>query len=176
MIRACVITAALLLLAGCGGDDQTAEQQFEDPTDVISTKGRVAPNFLFPKDVACDNPEVNEFITGFSTVCLKGEYLRYRLRVSRQVEPISRESFQAAWQSVEQVRITKITQLADQTGYPPPVYLVNATVKLREPATPPSREVAILVFKEGQQWVMAPASRQLRDNQTESQPVEPTDQ
>ena len=172
MNRACLVALGITLTIGCGnGDDGAAEQQSIDPTDFIPTKGRVPPRFLFAKAVQCDRPEVNEFITRFSKVCLRGEYLNYRLLVSRQVEPFSRDSFQRAWEAVERVRINRIVQAHDLTSYPPPVYLVAATIAMREPADPPSREATILVFKEGQQWVMAPAPRSTREAETASQPT-----
>jgi len=172
MARTTCAVLATMLVIGCGQrDDATPDDQSIDPNDYIRTKGP-APQFLFPKQVECDRPEVNDFIRRFSRTSLKGEYLAYRLLVSRQVEPVSRESFQKAWEAVEQVRILSIARVDDLTNYPPPVYLVKATVAMREPADPPSREVAILVFQEGQEWVMAPAGRQIRQSQATSQPAQ----
>jgi hypothetical protein len=43
------------------------------------------------------------------------------------------------------------------------VYLVEAEVDMRKPADPATRTVAILVFAEGPEWVMAPVPRAVRE-------------
>ena len=68
----------------------------------------------------------------------------------------------------------------DVERYPPPVYLVEAEVEMREPEAsdahvvtgPPIRNVCILVFQDADEWVMAPAPREIRQRYAASRPAD----
>jgi hypothetical protein len=172
-LRGWLWVVGLGMVMGCGGREEAGVEE-PDPADYVSTKGP-APEFVFPTAVACEQEAVNEFIRRFVGVCLRGDYARYRLTVSRQVEPAGRDTFEAAWHAVQRVEIRSIRRVDDMVKrYPPPVYLVEAEVDMREPANPPRRTVAILVFAEGQDWVMAPAPRAVRQAEaTTTQAAQP---
>jgi hypothetical protein len=160
-LRRWLWVAGLAVAMGCGGREESAVEE-PDPADYVSTKGP-APEFVFPAAVACEQEAVNEFIRRFVGVCLRGDYAGYRLTVSRQVEPAGRDTFEAAWHAVKRVQIRSIRRVDEMVKrYPPPVYLVEAEVDMREPADPARRTVAILVFAEGAEWAMAPVPRAVR--------------
>ncbi|MFQ6047935.1 MAG: hypothetical protein ACE5K7_01040 [Phycisphaerae bacterium] len=138
--------------------------------DYIRTEGP-PPKFVFPEALRSREPELSRFISEFVQVCLRGDYAGYRLRVSRQCEPVGRDTFERAWHAVKQVRVRSIRRLDGAVKYPPPVYLVRADVELREPAKKPLREVALLIFREQGQWTTAPAGRVLRRLRAQSQPT-----
>ena len=172
----------LMAIPACKpGEDVEAskEESSIDTEDRIRTKGE-PPTFSFPREVTCDNANVNEFVKRFVKSCLSGDYARYREMVTRLVEPIGREAFETAWHAVRRVEVRLIVLTEGVQGYPPPVYLVEAEVEMREPeasdahvvAGPGIRNVNILVFQEADEWVMAPAPREIRQRYAASQPTD----
>lgn len=128
------------------------------------------PAFVFPPEVRAKNESLNAFLEEFQQVCANGEYLRYRGLVSRQVEPLDKDRFVAAWHAVDQVTIRLIRRLPRLESLPDPAYGVLVHVLLHDSAQLERRErnVALMVFREPdekqqERWVMAPAPEPIRE-------------
>ncbi len=145
------------------GDPPADGERAEGLVDYTGTENR--PGLEFPKRVRCDNDEVNEFIQEFYRTCFLNEYDRFRLMMSTRVDPFTPERFKRALTAVEQIEIVSIERLPDVEDVPPPVYLVRADVRFRPTARTEDKHktVAIVVFREVGNWVMAPAPAALRD-------------
>jgi hypothetical protein len=161
------------------GDIDADKSLAIDSEDRIRTEGE-APTFSFASEATCDDAAVNEFVKRFVRTCLSGDYAGYREMVTRVVEPIGREAFETAWHAVKRVAVNSIVLTEGVRRYPPPVYLVEAEVEMREPEAsdahvvsgPPIRNVCILVFREADEWVMAPAPREICQRYAPSRPAD----
>ena len=173
------LACAALTLAGCDqSQQQSTEDTREDLEPPIETKGHL-PKLTFSTELRALNPDVAVFVDEFLQTCLVGDYLGYRRMVGRAFEPETRERFEGIHHAITGVTVESIEEL-DLKEIPPPVYLVISTVeldpkqqvKLRES----HRKVSILVFKEDDEWKMAPAPSQLqpREEREAKEPTEPT--
>jgi len=164
--RAFLFTAILLALLLSGGCKRRGEQApaVEDGTRRVRLDPTVAkPMLEFPRPVQSEDTSLNKFIEEFYGVCCRGEYDRFRLMMSTRVDPFTPERFKKAMTAVERVRIEAIEELPEVADVPPPVYVVRSQVHLRpgEKRGQLERTVTILVFKEADKWVMAPAPKHL---------------
>jgi hypothetical protein len=164
LVAGVIVVAGGLVAIYRGGDPfpatgiDTAEQPFTEP-------GQLLPSLTFASEIRTAHPEVGTFLDEFLNTCLVGDYAGYRRLVSRAYAPESRERFEAIYRATQAVTVDSI-ELIDIPEIQAPVYRVVSTVefspqqqaKLREPR----REVAILVFKEGDNWRMAPAPTELQ--------------
>ena len=160
--RACGgIGGALLvgLLLGCDGRGNPASKVAE------STSQPRAPLLKFAADLRAPFPDVSAFLDRFLHTCQAGDYAGYRRLVSRASIPETRERFEAMYHAVETVTVESIESV-ETSAIPPPVYRVVTSVEFTpQPQSRPrqrQRKVAILVFKEENNWVMAPAPRELQ--------------
>ena len=177
-----LLPVVLMVIPACKqeGDVAARKGQSIDTEDRIRTEGE-APTFSFAPEATCDDTAVNGFVKRFVRTCLSGDYAGYREMVTRLVEPIGREAFETAWHAVKRVEVNSIVLTEGVQRYPPPVYLVEAEVEMREPEAsdahvvggPPVRNVCILVFQEADEWVMAPAPREIRQRYAASRPADP---
>lgn len=123
------------------------------------------PTFSFAPGLRAAHPEVAAFLDEFLTTCLLGDYAGYRRLVSRAFEPLSRERFEAIYRATRTVRIDSIEPV-EVPRIPPPVYCVVSHVELdpqqQARLRESQRDVAILVFREGADWRMAPAPAALQ--------------
>ncbi len=178
-----LLPVLLMAIPACKQEEdvEAGKARSIDTEDRIRTKGE-APTFKFAAEATCDDTAVNEFVKRFVRTCLSGDYAGYREMVTRLVEPIGREAFETAWHAVKRVEVNSIVLTESVRRYPPPVYLVEAEVEMREPEAsdahvvsgPPVRNVCILVFQEADEWVMAPAPRDLRQRHATSRPADET--
>lgn len=176
VLRACPGLAAITLAAALLGCDRGASSTAagagadqappEEPT-------RPAPTLTFPAEIRAPYPEVSAFLDEFLNTCLGGEqedYAAYRRLVSRAFTPESRERFEAIYHAIESVTVESIEPI-EYPLIPPPAYRVVSTVELKPERQVKLREthrkIAILVFKEGSDWRMAPAPAQLQPQEEE---------
>ncbi len=168
--RRCIgrgVLAVLLagMLLGCDGGSGSTPSGSEKTTEPPAQPAQQLPVYDIANGLRAEHPEVAAFLDEFLNTCLVGDYAGYRRLVSRAYAPESRERFDAIYQATEAVTIESI-ELIDVPRIPPPVYLIISAVeldpqqqiKLRET----HREIAILVFKEGEAWRMAPAPPELQ--------------
>lgn len=155
------IVAVLLagLLVGCDGEGKSASKSGARSSPPAKPEQRL-PTLTFPHEVRAAYPEVSAFLDEFLNTCLVGDYAGYRRLVSRAYTPESRERFDAIYQAIEAVTIESIEPI-EILRVPPPVYRVTSTVELnsqeRAQLRETHRKIAILVFREGDNWRMAPA-------------------
>ena len=122
--------------------------------------GEEPPSFEFPDSLRSNNESLNRFLDEFRGICERGEYERYRLAVSRQIDPIHEGRFENIWHAVKHVRIELIKRLpAEVKELPAPAYAVMAKVTLREEYVKeePHRYITIVAFREEGEWVFAPS-------------------
>jgi len=161
------VLAALLAgsLLGCDGGASSSPPTSETATEPAAQPAQRLPVYEITRGLRMEYPEVVAFLDEFLNTCLVGDYAGYRHLVSRAHTPESRERFDAIYQATEAVAVESV-ELIDVPRIPPPVYLVISAVeldpqqkiKLRET----HRKIAILVFKEGEAWRMAPAPAELQ--------------
>lgn len=158
------------LLLGCDGGTSGTSPGGAEASAVSAEADHPLPTLTFPVELRTPHPQVSAFLDEFLNTCLAGDYVGYRRLVSRAFKPESRERFEAIYQATESVTVETIEPI-EVPRLPSPAYRVVSTVqldpqqqaKLRET----ERKVAILVFKEGEDWRMAPAPAEL---QPRSQP------
>jgi hypothetical protein len=158
------------LLCGCDGRGEaaSASKAATQPAEPAAESRRRLPTLTFPTRLRTQYPEVGAFLDEFLNTCLVGDYVGYRRLVSRAHTPESRERFAAIYEATQAVTVETIEPI-DVPQVSPPVYRVVATValspqqqaRLRET----NRKVAILVFKEGEDWRMAPAPARLQPHE-----------
>jgi hypothetical protein len=159
-----VFLAAGALIAGCDREADVAAEQTQRMQGKIDVPGpEQQPEFLFPEHVRSSDATLNKFIEDFARACIAGHYDQYRLFTSRQVEPVPREQFEKVYRRVERVEVRKVEALVRISGLPYPLWLIITDIHLRETPREPIRTTMILVFKEQDKWVMAPAPVALRD-------------
>ena len=170
--RACatllVATAAALIAGsplGCdGGKDSTTKDTEKSPSSPTEAQPRL-PTLEFPAEIRAPHPEVSAFLDEFLNTCLVGDYAGYRRLVSRAYAPESRERFETIYQATDAVTVESIERIASSRT-PGDVYRVVITVEFNPQHQINLREtqlkVAILVFKEGENWRMAPAPAELQ--------------
>ncbi len=165
---------SVLWLAACEPD--VLVEQPRDDADRIKIdlpEDQTPPTFHFPGRVRTEDESLNKFIEQFKEVCLRGEYGQYRLKVSRRVEPLSKQQFENAWHAVKSVRIELIRKLepgtvrklSEAVGLSEPIYGLVFRTRLRETVRTrkADRQIVALIFKEEGQWVAAPAPRDIKD-------------
>ncbi|MFQ5806463.1 MAG: hypothetical protein ACE5I3_08435 [Phycisphaerae bacterium] len=153
------------LLLGCDGEaSSTAKSGGKAPEPSARPQQRL-PTYDFAEGLRAAYPDAGAFVEEFLNTCLVGDYAGYRRLVSRAYTPESRERFEAIYQATEAVTVESI-ELIDIPRIPPPVYRVVSSVELNPQQqirrSETRRKVAIVVFKEGEDWRMAPAPAELQ--------------
>jgi hypothetical protein len=146
---------------GCRSRNEPEPPEAE-PADAIQidlAPDEKPPTFEFPDSLRSKNDSLNKFLDEFRSICERGEYERYRLAVSRQVEPIEEGRFENIWHAVAHVRIELIKRLPEMKEWPSPAYAVLAKVTLKDEYVKdePQRYVTIVSFQEEGEWVFTPA-------------------
>lgn len=165
---ACTVLCAALLAAGTAcrraPEPPEPEPTAQEP-QIHLPHDRPPPQFEFPAEVRSRNESLNRFIEDLREICQRGEYRRYRLAVSRRVDPLSEEQFRAAWLGTAKVRIEAIRRLPDTPDLPEGGYGVLVRVIPRENSEffIGERLIGVLVFQEDGRWVTAPAPPEVRD-------------
>ena len=157
-------TVVLVYAPGCrSGSEPEPEPVDAEAAETINVSlapGEEPPTFEFPESLRSKNESLNRFLDEFRGICQRGEYERYRLAVTRQIEPIHERRFENIWHAVAHVRIELIKRLpAEIEELPAPAYAVLAKVTLREEYVreDPDRYVTIVAFREEGEWVFAPS-------------------
>jgi len=104
----------LVCAAGCERRPDVLAEKSSDDSDRIRMnlpEDEEPPKFYFPRRLRTRDESLNRFIEQLKQICLEGEYGQYRLKVSRRVEPLSRERFENAWHAVKSVRIRWLGRL-----------------------------------------------------------------
>jgi len=125
------------------------------PEHIVQAEG---PEIFFPKNARADNYDVNAFIYKFIKVLLANDYKQYRLMVTQQREPVSREKFEHAYGKVKIIRIVKIEKIGDMkplkelglVNCKGPAYRIDAHIILRDKR---ERDIKLYVFRENNKWV-----------------------
>lgn len=184
-MHALALGLALSPLAACdrdpassGASSSHAQERRQEMVAPPASK----PRYEFAPGLAEKHADIVGFVRQFLETCLAGDYVGYREMVSRRRSPETRERFSRTFHAIERLRIESIetTQIPD---LPPPVYIVTSAVEFRPDSKPAFREsrraIAILVFRELDEWRMAPAPSELQptdrdeEEDAESQPVLP---
>lgn len=157
----CLCTTLLPTLA-CDGDDAPAGGSFQqqERRSAMVTPPASKPRYEFASGLAEKHADIIAFVRQFLETCLAGDYVGYRDMVSRRRSPETRERFMRTFHAIQHLRIESIEPIS-VPDLPPPVYLVTSAVEFRPDAKPAFREtrraIAILVFRELNEWRMAPA-------------------
>ncbi len=155
-----VATVLLFAPCGCARNSSTADETAEDVDALVDDDdpGQVTPVFEFPDSVRCSNESLNTFLEEFRSICERGEYDRYRLALSRQLEPVQKGQFERIWLLVKHIRVELIKKLPEIKAIPSPAFAVLLRAQLREEAISerPERRLTVVVFQEQGEWVFAP--------------------
>ena len=167
LIAAVVIAGTLVAgpLFGCDGGSSSGAKGDEKAAAPPAEPQRRLPTLAFPTEIRAPYPEVSAFLDEFLNTCLVGDYAGYRRMVGRAHTPESRERFEAIYQVTEGVVVESIEKIENER-LPGGIYRVVSTIdldpKLKVKLRETQRKVAILVFKEGENWRMGPAPPELQ--------------
>lgn len=147
-----------LCWSGCSREPAEAIEEGDGGLAADLSPGDPKPEFEFPDSARCSNESLNEFLDEFGFICERGEYDRYRLALSRQIEPVQKRNFERIWNTVEHVRVELIKRLPEMEEVPSPAYAVLLQTRLREEYVQarPERRITMVVFQERGEWVFAP--------------------
>jgi len=127
----------------------------EIPTKIVLDNGMT---ILFPREVRCDDAEVNRFVSDFLSLLAAKDYKQYRLKVTHMREPIDRAAFEKAYDFLKEIKILELIKISDpkimkEVGLedvPPPAYRLRANAMWKNGQ---ERNVEIRIFRENGQWV-----------------------
>jgi hypothetical protein len=166
--------AALLaawLTCGCERAPTETREPPRQPREIIPPSER-PPVYTFAPGLERDYPEAAAFVRSFLDVCLAGDYTAYRGLVARSRQPEPRERFEAIYRAMRTVRIDEIEPIVLR-DLPSPAFRVVTAVEFdpeaRVALRGANRDIAILIFREGDDWRMLPAPAGLQPGD------EPTD-
>ena len=153
-----VVAVLMFAPCGCTRNSSTADEQDAEDGALVLDSDEPTPVFEFPDSVRCSNDSLNEFLEEFRSICERGEYDRYRLALSRQLEPVQKGQFERIWLSVKHIRVELIKKLPEIKAIPSPAFAVLLRAQLREEAMSerPERQLTVVVFQEQGEWVFAP--------------------
>lgn len=184
--RAALLAAALGACPSCGREDAPrAPRSADSGTPALATQParRKRPAYTIPRPLLNEHAEVGRFVIHFLETCYAGDYQGYRNLVGRAFNPESEERFKAIYEAIESVVVDSIEPVR-VPEVPPPAYLVISSVTFdpehKVALRRPNRKLAMLVFREEDEWRMAPAPPQLQPQEefepsaaTSSAPAEP---
>ncbi|NLE29209.1 MAG: hypothetical protein GX629_06035 [Phycisphaerae bacterium] len=130
-------------------------QEMEDiPDRIILGNGL---EILFPKSVRSDHEQVNRFVADFLNTVAKRDYRQYRAMVTQQRDPVSKDTFDVAYDRMKKIEVKELTKITDPKELKDealtielPAYRLKAHAVLRDNS---ERDVEIIVFKEYDVWV-----------------------
>ncbi len=147
------VVAVGLCAVGCSREADILGGGSDQDHDVIRMSGD-PPAFVFPDDVKTDDPSVNAFIEEFGRICIEGEYDKYRMKVCRRSDPVSKEDFEQVWHNISEIHIWKMFALPEPKGMPTRRYAVFAKVKVEQSREEPEKLVVLQVLRELGKWVI----------------------
>lgn len=167
--------AILLLVPGCDSEmgRQNAVQHAEpDEEAFISARYQIDPN------VVSQHPELSGFIQQGLKAVYQGDYAAYRQIVARNQRPESETRFKLVCESLESVRVDKVSQI-ELPEVPPPAYRVVAHFEFAPDSQAAlrlkNRSIALLVIREGGDWrlLLAPSRLQPGRDAPDQQSTQP---
>lgn len=137
---------------------------------------------VFPIDLRVPDDSVNEFVERAMSACATGEYDSFRRLWSAQRDPLSRGEFEQGWQAVRSIRVRALQRViiaqaeatdaqsradADRPAEDAAVYVLLTDLSL-DPQhaagqAQPTREAALLIVREQDQWRLTRAPKQVRE-------------
>lgn len=156
-----LVTAALALgcAVGCERSPSGSSEPPRQPREIIPPSER-PPVYTFAPGLEREYPDTVAFVRSFLDICLAGDYTAYRGLVARSRQPEPRERFEAIYRAMRTVHITDIEPVVLR-DLPSPAFRVVTAVEFdpeaRVALRGANRDVAILIFREGDDWRMLPA-------------------
>lgn len=170
----------LSILCACdGGASASAGKTSEEHERQVIDSAGPRPEFSIPIELRTAAPEAADFVDRFLSLCLSGDYTGYRRLVSRTTTPESKQRFQAIYLGLELVTVESIERITPgkKSRLPSEVYRVVSNLEVRPSSRLDERgirrRIAILVFKEHNEWRMIPAPQ--RWQPVENEPPAPQD-
>ena len=154
-------TVGLVLLAcACERQEQSNAPADPDQSRLVVEPPPAAPKLTFPAEIRAAHPEISVFLDRFLNVWLTSDYPGYRRLVSRAHTPEGRERFEMISRATAAITV-EIVELLEESRLPSPAYravfLVELTPEAAERRGELTRGIAIIIFKELEQWKMAAA-------------------
>lgn len=163
-----VFLGGILLPSGCRRDGNTPSNGGDaDPAP------KVRDLLIFPDVLYVEDPRVNEFVGHAMAVCAAGDYDEFRLLWSAREEPLPRKEYEKGWQAVQEIRIQGLERVlldakkdgkgasSEQTVY---ALLAEVSMDPDHPAAAgePTREVALMLVHEHEEWRLAKTPKSMR--------------
>jgi len=177
---------AVICVVFLGGCSREAENELPPSSSPFASPVESKPEdvLVFSREHHVDDPTVNAFVARSMRECAGGDYEQFRFLWSAREEVLPREEFDQGWQAVREIRVRKLGKVMlaadEKEGRPEPetVYALLAEVTLDQehPAArdEPTREVALMLVREQDEWRLAKAPRTMREWLRErSGPTEP---
>ena len=179
------IWALVALVAILGCERQSSElppppttQPASAPTTGPAPMPRATYRFA-PQVAAQCPPDLTRFIREAMQTMLLGEYADYRGLISRARTPETEERFSVIQEALRSVEVTAIEEV-ELPNAPPPTYRILTAFEFDPESMAAhkleSRELAILVFKEGDQWRLMIAPPALQPTRAEATTTQSTTQ
>lgn len=151
----CALAGAALII-GCSDEvDPRANILENQAMETINMDPeKEEPKFVFAPEATVEDPSLNAFIREFADMCIKGEYDRYRMKVSRRSDPVTKDEFERVWHNIREISIDFVVALPEKKSTPGPRYALQATVHVERPATGPERQVVLQILQEQEEWVI----------------------
>ena len=176
MLSLPIVLLSILYACDSGTPASAGKTSEEHERQVIDSTGP-RPEFSIPIELRTDAPEAADFVDRFLSLCLNGDYTGYRRLVSRTTTPESKQRFQAIYLGLKLVTVESIERITPRkkSRLPAEVYRVVTNLEVRPSSRLEQRgirrRIAILVFKEHDEWRMIPAPQ--RWQPVEEQPAAP---
>lgn len=168
--------AVLVLIVGlvsCSADQERDPNNDGGTAQGARSAGKVQDVLVFPAGLHVADDSVNAFVQYAMTQCAGGDYETFRLLWSARDEVLPREEYEKGWQAVREIRLRQLRKVAlvpdPEHGHPEPeiVHALLADVSL-DPEHPaardePTREVALMIVREHDEWKLAKAPRAMRE-------------
>lgn len=163
-----LIALAVLLVGTVGYVVFTGrERAWAEPDDFSRSDDPVvpldkAPVIEFPESQRTYDVTLNRFLDRFIRTTREGRYGEFRTMWTRDLDPVSAESYQKIWSNVRAVRIKQVVRAPKREGITIDAYVIEAEVEIApESGHAPSelnRTIRMLAIREGDDWVFAPPS------------------
>jgi hypothetical protein len=166
---------ALVALTACDRGKDTHRGTAASKPGRATTQAAPRPEYAFAPGLEERNAEVVGFLRTFLETALAGDYAGYRRLVSRVADPESRSRFEKILNSLSSLTVESIEPL-ESSQVPPPAFVVLSRVEFLPDRRVSLRRknnnrIAIIVFREEEEWRMIPAPPAL---QPEAEPETPT--
>jgi hypothetical protein len=166
LLGALLTTLLVVALTACKRQSNGAATGDDiHPPDLVDLDKTVpTPEVIFPQELKTDDPTVNEFIHSALEACQKGSYDRFSELFGVTVEVPEAPQFGKVWRGVKSIRVAGTYKNPSKDPEQPAEYYVHVVVQLRQPDRyeRTERQAVLWVFRERDQWRMAPASSEIQ--------------